>query len=52
MKKLRLEASAHILINSDISFLSAFVSALKASFTSDVIYSRDEESHTYVLKSN
>ena len=52
MQKSRLEVSAYILINFNISFLSAFVSALKASFTFDVIYLNDEESHTYVLKNS
>ena len=61
MKKLRLKSFTHMLIDSDISSLSAFVSALKASFTfsaqalneffvSDVAYSDDEESYTCVLK--
>ena len=52
MQKPRFEASACMLIDFDISSLSAFVSALKAAFTSDVAYSHVKESHTYVLKSS
>ena len=52
MQKSRFKASARILINFNISSLSAFISALKTSFAFNVVYSDDEESHTYVLKSN
>ena len=52
MQKPRPEAFARMLIDFNISSLSAFVSALKASFASDVAYLHGEESHTYVLKSS
>ena len=63
MQKPRFGASARMLVDSDISSLSAFVSALEASFAfsaqalnelfvSDVAYRDDEESHTYVLESS
>ena len=52
MQKSRLKAFIYMLINFNISSLSAFVSALKAFSASNVIYLNDEKSHTYVLKNN